>query len=284
MPKRKTTKTKTLSQDSKGRYLRNIGWARNSKTGKISQKKFYLGHDEDFARHAAARLGALWECVESRFKRDPEHRLILDCLRHTMRQSVGEPADGHVQTQLPDDYEMVNGIIHLKPEFARPFWSPVSLLIAEAIRNGLAVAKIPAELQVSRDLRSPSDFLMELRIDFNIIHLEYTDEALNTQANQDIEAEADRMKKRSQDLVAKPLSHQRLHQAIEDYKLFTLRDNVDKDGESTPWALLIFGTSYFPGATNSRLKAMLVPASHKEFMPESRRNHLVASLCEVCQR
>jgi hypothetical protein len=236
MPKRKTTKTKTLSQDSKGRYLRNIGWARNSETGKISQKKFYLGHDEDFARHAAARLEALWKCVESRFKRDPEHRTHLEILRHTLRQSANEPAGENVQIKLPDDYEMVDGIIYLRPEFARPFWSPISLLIAKAIREGLAVVKIPLEMRVNRDLRSPSDFLKELRVDFNIIHLEYADDALTAQANEDIEAEADRLKKRSQDLVAKPLSNQRLHQAIEDYKLFTLRDNVDKDGESTSWA------------------------------------------------
>ena len=236
MPKRKTTKTKTLSQDSKGRYLRNIGWARNSETGKISQKKFYLGHDEDFARHAAARLEALWKCVESRFKRDPEHRIHLEILRHTLRQSANEPAGENVQIKLPDEYEMVDGIICLKPEFARPFWTPVSLLIAKAIRDGLAVAKIPAEMQFNRGLRKPSDFLKELRIDFNVIHLEFTDEVLNTQANQDIEAEAGRLKRRSQDLVAKPLSHQHLHQAIEDYKVFTLQDNVEKDGESTEWA------------------------------------------------
>ena len=236
MPKRKTTKTKTLAQDSKGRYLRNIGWARNSETGKISQKKFYLGHDEDFARHAAARLEALWKCVESRFKRDPEDRRILEILRHARPQSFDVPAGEHVQVQLPSDYEMVDGIICLKPEFARPFWTPVSLLIAKAIRDGLAVAKIPAEMQFNRGLRKPSDFLKELRIDFNVIHLEFTDEVLNTQANQDIEAEAGRLKRRSQDLVAKPLSHQHLHQAIEDYKVFTLQENVEKDGESTEWA------------------------------------------------
>ena len=69
MPRRKTTKTQTLAQDSKGRYLKNIGGVRNPKSGKISQRKFYLGHDEDMARHAAARLEALWKCVERRFER-----------------------------------------------------------------------------------------------------------------------------------------------------------------------------------------------------------------------
>jgi hypothetical protein len=68
MPRRKTTKTKTLAQDSKGRYLKNIGRVRNPKSGKISQRKFYLGHDEEAARHAAARLEALWKCVERRFE------------------------------------------------------------------------------------------------------------------------------------------------------------------------------------------------------------------------
>ena len=71
---------KTLSQDAKGRFLKNIGWVRNPKSGKISQRKFYLGHDEDAAWHTAARLVALWKCVENRFKREHVQRQIVEAL------------------------------------------------------------------------------------------------------------------------------------------------------------------------------------------------------------
>lgn len=101
MPRRKTTKTKTLAQDSSGRYLKNIGRARSSKTGKISQKKFYLGHDKDAALHAAARLAALWKCVERRHDRLSHLRLFDEALDDNPRQL---------------EYELIGNVIQVKPD------------------------------------------------------------------------------------------------------------------------------------------------------------------------
>jgi len=128
MPRRKTTRTKTLSRDSKGRYLRNIGKVRNPKTGKISQRKFYLGHDEDAALHSAARLAALWKCVEKRFKRIRTQQLVLS--------SLG---------QSQAEYEMVGNVIRPKRIPTEPLWCPISLRIADAIRSGQPIAPGPLE-------------------------------------------------------------------------------------------------------------------------------------------
>jgi len=236
MPRRKTTKTQTLAQDSKGRYLKNIGGVRNPKSGKISQRKFYLGHDEDTARHAAARLEALWKCVERRYERLHSQRLIQEALED--------------QHRPPTEYEMVGNVLQVKPYIPRPLWCPISLRIAEAIKDGRPIAKIPLELEPSSAIKKSgrqtfdsasgfsraTDTLAELRRDFNVIHLELEDDVLSALANQQIRKTADRLQNESERLLAKPLSHQRLHQAIEDYKVFTRQNNVDKDGESTEWA------------------------------------------------
>ena len=236
MPRRKTTKTKTLAQDSRGRYLRNIGRTRNPRSGKIAQRKFYLGHDEDAARHAAARLEALWKCVERRFERLHSQRLVLEALEEEHRP--------------PLEYEMIGNVLQVKPYIPHPLWCPISLQIAEAIRDGRPIARISLDLEHStanrvsgRQTFDPgskfkvaTDMLAELRQDFNVIHLELEDDALSALANQQIKQTAERLLGESVRLQAKPLSHQRLHQAIEDYKVNTLQDNVDEDGESTEWA------------------------------------------------
>ena len=139
MPRRKTTKTRTLAQDSKGRYLKNIGRVRNPKSGKISQRKFYLGYDEDAARHAAARLEALWKCVEHRFARLDRQRLMEESLEEKLRP--------------PIEYEMIGNVLQVKPYIPRPLWCPISLRIAEAIRDGQPIAKIPLELERSKALQ-----------------------------------------------------------------------------------------------------------------------------------
>ena len=56
MPRRKIAKIKALSQDKGGRYIKNLGWVRNPNSGKFSQRKFLLGHDEETAKLAAVRL------------------------------------------------------------------------------------------------------------------------------------------------------------------------------------------------------------------------------------
>ena len=223
---------KTLSQDAKGRFLKNIGWVRNPRSGKISQRKFYLGHDEDAAWHVAARLSALWKCVELRFER-----------KHSLRQ---------IEELMPEgfgpkvEYEMVGNVLQVKPYMARPLWCPTSLLIAEAIRNDQPVARIPFEIDPAAGKRLSgryafdphgmnvaADQLNELRRDFNVIHIEFEDDKLAEIANQDMQRVAHRLQKESVQLLAKPLSHQALHQAIGAYKVFCLREHVDADGEST---------------------------------------------------
>ena len=64
MPRRKSTTSKAVGADASGRYFKNLGYIKSS-TGKYSQKKFYLGYDEDAAQLAALRLKSLWNCVSN---------------------------------------------------------------------------------------------------------------------------------------------------------------------------------------------------------------------------
>ena len=44
-------------------------------SGKYSQKKFYLGYDEDLAKVAVARLESLWSRVETLHAAAQKHKL-----------------------------------------------------------------------------------------------------------------------------------------------------------------------------------------------------------------
>ena len=111
------------------------------------------------------------------------------------------------------------------------------------------VAKIPMETESAdvkrlsarnafdpQGLNIAADRLNELRRDFNVIHIEFENDKLAAIANQNIQRVAKRLQIESTQLLAKPLSHQTLHQAIEDYKIFNLKEHVDSDGKSTEWA------------------------------------------------
>ena len=236
MPRRKTTQTKTLAQDAKGRYLKNIGWARNPATGKISQRKFYLGHDKDAALHAAARLAALWKCVERRFARLHRQRQIQEALPEPHRPPV--------------EYEMTGNVLQVKPYVARALWCPISLQIADAIKSDLPIAKLPLKLSSPKALQksgkhtfdtigglsAATEMLDQMRQDFNVIHIEFEDETLADITNQEIQNTAHRLQAESARLLAEPLCNQQLHHAIEDYKKSCLQEHVDNDGESTEWA------------------------------------------------
>src|SRR3954462_9895541 len=99
---------KELCRSASGVFVRNLGW-KVTPTGGYVQHKFYLGRDESSARLSSVRLERLWAEASKRWTRENEFEL--------------SPTD-------------------------RPVWEPVTLAIADAIRQGQAVARItlPTEL------------------------------------------------------------------------------------------------------------------------------------------
>ena len=161
MPRKKITKIKALSQDKSGRFFKNIGWVRNPTSGKFSQRKFYLGHDDEAAKLAAARLDALWQCVERRHNKQAFYANIL-----------GE----EFPERTRHDFEPGNVMI-LKEIDPRPTWCPLSLSLAEAIRKGQPVARIALENVPHRNIpREVRDWLFRTRQEFNVVHIEFDEE------------------------------------------------------------------------------------------------------------
>ena len=222
MPRKKIAKIKALSQDKGGRYIKNLGWVRNPNSGKFSQRKFFLGHDEETAKLAAARLDALWQCVERRHNKQAFYANIL-----------GNEYPEHTRY----DFEPGNVMI-LKEIDPRPTWCSLSLSIAEAIRKGQPVARIALEnvptphRNIPREVR---DWLFRTRQEFSVIHIEFDDEVVAEKANYALYREGMELGAKSQAMLAKPSSSQSLHQAVEEYKLFVRRDFVGDDGETTEW-------------------------------------------------
>src|SRR2546425_278506 len=103
---------KELCRSSKGVFVRNLGW-KVTPTGGYVQHKFYLGREKSAAKLASMRLERLWEQVSVRWKRENEYQL--------------QPTD-------------------------RPVWNPVTLAIAEAIRHGNAVARVPLPVHLAAQI------------------------------------------------------------------------------------------------------------------------------------
>src|SRR5262249_424945 len=103
------------------------------------QHKFYLGRDGPQATLGSLRLEQLWEQASHRWQRENETELY--------------PTD-------------------------RPVWDEVALALAEAVRNGEAVARIPLPLPFSAMIpESPllGDWLHRLQTDITVVKIELRD-------------------------------------------------------------------------------------------------------------
>ncbi len=135
---------KELGRDSKGRYFRNLGWKKTEKG--YAQQKFYLGRDESKAKLANLRLEQLWQQITRIWERDigspPANEKNIP--PPTFVSFPGEPAPGNAATgkhlqscRYLLDFARVTWIGD------RPVWDEVTLTIADAVRNGEPVARIP---------------------------------------------------------------------------------------------------------------------------------------------
>ncbi len=130
---------KELCRSASGAFVRNLGW-KVTPVGGYTQHKFYLGKDEPVARLASVRLERLWEEAVKRWRRENQYEI--------------QPTD-------------------------RPVWDPATLAIAEAIRQGLPVARVPLPLPFSIMIpESPliGDWLDKLQKDISGIKVELLDD------------------------------------------------------------------------------------------------------------
>lgn len=188
-----------LCRASSGLFVRNLGWKVTPK-GSYMQHKFYLGREEAKAKLANLRLEQLWKQVGARWERENQFELY--------------PTD-------------------------RPVWDPVTFAIAEAIRNGEAVARVPLPPPYSALIPENShigDWLHRLQNDFTGIKVEL----LNQKAQEDSEECCKKEGKYLLDL-GRRMSHQRiggetLRNALNAYSQWIPSKYVDVEKKPTAWS------------------------------------------------
>lgn len=225
MPSRKKTKLKSLGQDKTGRYFRNIGWILSERTGKYFQKKFYLGHDHEPAQYANLRLESLWKCVESVHQRE---RIYDSMFSSNIVSQSGRlvPVGNVLRLDSTRD-----GLVD------RPIWTPLTLDIAESIRNGAPIARISDKNLPEFNSNVKLDqWLSKIREDYNMIHVELSNESLSNQLNERIRETGLKLKAKGQQLLALPKSSQKFHHAIEVYITEVQKEKVNEDGTTSEWA------------------------------------------------
>jgi hypothetical protein len=225
-------KKKELCRDKRGMFVRNLGWKKTDQ--KYSQLKFYLGSDEAKAQIASLKLEQLWNAVcarwhaanlpQSRLKCDPRIQSVL-----TDAPTLDNPlATGSMSI-------MTVGVPELEyVQEGKPIWDPVSLAIADAIRNGECIARVPVPEPISKSgliSASVSDWLYHLRRDVPSIHIELRDLELNTTVEKEIHEDGQRLiaegrRKTRQRAVALDT----LHLAMEAYSKSLAATRQDLEG------------------------------------------------------
>ena len=231
MPRRKSSQLKAVRQDNKGRYFRNLGYVKSG-TGSYSQRKFYLGHDEDHAKLASARLEALWTAIKAKHGHAVAHRHILTSQRYL-----------NYNTDV-EFYRDKNGDPQHRMTVGKPIWTDLTLVLAEAIRQGGLIARIPdpivkdsAELQrVSRlTPHLVSGWLDETRRTYPMIHIELANSELGNDTNALLKERGKQLLTDGTRLTSEPLTNQKIHHAIESYCSHVRTTTIDSQGETTEW-------------------------------------------------
>jgi len=225
---------KELRRDAKGRFFRNLGWKQTPKG--YGQHKFYLGRDEANAKIASLKLEALWEAVRRRWKQSTPQ--------------VARPKDGQSSARLvrPAN-DTATGTPSLSPspgaivsvgvpemEYVRegrPVWDRTMLTIADAIRKGDSVARVPLPEHLGRfglGSSSVGDWLDRLRLDVPIIHIELADAQKQREAEAELHEEGVRLIERGRRLVHRDGAGETLHAALKEYVAALERKHVDLDG------------------------------------------------------
>src|SRR5262245_34408569 len=164
-----------------------------------AQHKFYLGRDEAKATLASLRLEQLWDQVSRRWERENKFELY--------------PTD-------------------------RPVWDEITLAIAEAVRNGDAVARVPLPVPFSAMIpESPllAAWLHRLQPDITVIKLELRADDAQKQSGGQIKKEGERLIDMGRRMLHAQCGGETLHVALDAYARWIASKYVGVDRKVTAW-------------------------------------------------
>lgn len=189
---------KELCRAANGVFVRNIGWKVKSMGG-YAQHKFYLGRDESKATLASLRLEQLWQQVCKRWQRENSCEIY--------------PTD-------------------------RPVWDEVTLAIAEAVRIGEAVARVPLPVPFSvmiPECPMIGDWLDRLQDDITVIKVELRDEKAQAHSEEFLQKQGQRLLEMGRRMLHKRAGGETLGAALDAYSRWLGSKYIDIDKRPTPW-------------------------------------------------
>jgi hypothetical protein len=189
---------KELCRASNGVFVRNLGWKMTA-SGGYTQHKFYLGRDESKARLAGLRLEQLWQQVCVRWNRENLYEL------HPTK---------------------------------RPVWDGVTLDIAEAVRNGEAVARVRLPMPLSAFVpESPliGDWHDQLQSDITVIKIELHDEEAQDHSEDFLQKQGHRLLEMGRRMLRERSGGESLHAALNGYSRWISSKYVDTEKKPTAW-------------------------------------------------
>jgi len=219
--------TNKLSQDKQGRYYRQLGWKR-TRNG-YTQPKFYLGRNVTKASIAVLKLQQLWETVCGRW--EAANLPTMQPKPDADMQSLAEDSNGAMAVVSVGVAEV---------EYIRdgkPVWDEVSFVIANAIRNGEAIARVPVPEHLGQfGLESPpvGHWLDTLRRDVPYIHIELSDHEIHREAETQIHEEGSRLIEEGRRMMNQGGGGETLHVALREYAKAIEKKHVNLDGTVNP--------------------------------------------------
>jgi len=164
-----------------------------------AQHKFHLGKDETKAALANLRLEHLWTEVSKRWERENSTEL--------------NPTD-------------------------RPIWDELTLPMAEAVRKGEPVAKVPVPAFYSAFTNGGlvvSDWLDRLQADFSVIKLELLNPSAGAVTDEFLQEEGQRLMESGRRLLHKKAGGETLHAALTVYGKWIAEKFLDAERRVTQW-------------------------------------------------
>ncbi len=233
-------KKKELCKDKRGYFVRNLGW-RKTASGRFAQKKFYLGSDETKAKIASLKLEQLWDAVCRRWEAETLLRPqpIPDSDSSTLACCANDWVTGVEPLSIGAAAVVSVGVPEVEyVREGRPSWDEVSLAIAEAIRCGETVARVPVPHPLGQSgLESPSvgHWLNALRRDVPSIHIELRDLERHQEAEAEIHDEGVRLINRGRSLLQQTGGGETLHVALDAYERWVRKHYLNEESKLTQW-------------------------------------------------
>ena len=207
-----------LCRDKRGMFVRNLGWKLSGE--KYAQQKFYLGSEEAKAQIASLKLEQLWNAFSARWEAStlPIARLKPDSESQSVVADTPTP-----QNPLGTGATVVLTVGVGELEYVRegrPVWDEVSMAIAEAIRSGESVARVPVPEPLNKlplTHATIGQWLYQLRRDVPSIHIELRDLVKNAAAEQEIHDDGQKLIEEGRRRIQQKGKSETLHTALAAY-------------------------------------------------------------------